>query len=172
MAKSRRRRREFWAEGKRIRRVYVHRLVVERVLGRELLSTETVHHINGNPGDNRLDNLIVFSSQSAHMFYHHYNWRLEVGVGHLFGRFDHLQIAGGAVVWGTDTGLRGAFGEDWRRVRQAMLDVANEVALEHRPRAVDRSYRNERPGTRWIRKWSQENAQVVLNSSIASHNLQ
>jgi len=168
MARSRRRRREFWAEGRRIRRVYVHRLAVERVLGRELLSTETVHHINGNPSDNRLDNLIVFSSQSAHMFYHHYNWRSEDGVGHLFKSFDHVRSAGGAVVWATDAGLRGAFGDDWRRVRQTMLGAANEVTGERRTRVVARRYRRNLLGATGMRERLDEKVQLAPGSSKAA----
>jgi len=47
-----------------------HRLVKEAHLGRTLLPSEVVHHINGVVDDNRIENLMLFSSNGKHMNYH------------------------------------------------------------------------------------------------------
>ena len=47
--------------------VRVHRLVVEEHLGRYLLPTEVVHHIDGNPANNDISNLEVFSTNGEHL---------------------------------------------------------------------------------------------------------
>ena len=43
-----------------------HRLVMEKHLGRYLTKKEVVHHINGNPSDNKLSNLILFPNNAKH----------------------------------------------------------------------------------------------------------
>jgi len=47
-----------WMNGKQ-RHVRKHRLVMENHLGRKLLPSEDVHHINGDKADNRVGNLRV-----------------------------------------------------------------------------------------------------------------
>lgn len=44
-----------------------HRLVVEKMLGRYLHRSEVVHHVDGNPLNNRPENLQVFRSNGEHL---------------------------------------------------------------------------------------------------------
>jgi uncharacterized protein (DUF1330 family) len=48
------------------RYVWQHRLIIEKYIDRYLLISEEVHHINGVRDDNRLNNLMAFTSKSVH----------------------------------------------------------------------------------------------------------
>ena len=50
--------------------VWEHRLVMAKHLGRPLLRTEVVHHIDENKSNNDITNLILFSSQAEHISHH------------------------------------------------------------------------------------------------------
>ncbi len=50
--------------------VMEHRLVMEEKIGRYLLPTEEVHHINHIRNDNRIENLHLFKSKQEHARFH------------------------------------------------------------------------------------------------------
>lgn len=45
------------------------RLVMAKKINRELTSKEIIHHINGNPSDDRPENLYLFSDHKSHANY-------------------------------------------------------------------------------------------------------
>ena len=47
-----------------------HRLIMEASLGRYLTKKEQIHHINGIKNDNRIENLMLFATNSEHCRFH------------------------------------------------------------------------------------------------------
>jgi len=47
-----------------------HRIVVENYIGRKLLKSERVHHINEIKTDNKIENLMLFENDSKHIKFH------------------------------------------------------------------------------------------------------
>lgn len=44
-----------------------HRLKMEKKIGRRLTKNEVVHHIDGNPANNKIGNLKLYGSHADHM---------------------------------------------------------------------------------------------------------
>jgi hypothetical protein len=62
-----------YIKGKRANQVKLHRYLMEVKLGRKLLPTEIIHHINGDKFDNRIENLQLVSRSEhnrIHKFLH------------------------------------------------------------------------------------------------------
>ena len=57
-------------KNKKKRYVLEHRLIMEKHIGRKLKKNEVIHHIDGNPSNNNVSNLKLFSSHSEHMKLH------------------------------------------------------------------------------------------------------
>lgn len=47
-----------------------HRFIMEKHLGRKLKSSEIVHHIDGDKQNNKINNLMLFPTKSAHTKFH------------------------------------------------------------------------------------------------------
>ena len=63
---------EFSMMARRDGYVMEHRLVVALLLKRPLTRSESVHHVNHNPLDNRPENLMLFPTNRAHKLYEHH----------------------------------------------------------------------------------------------------
>lgn len=50
--------------------VFLHRIVVAKSIGRDLTPEEVVHHIDGDPSNNTLSNLMLFPNNAEHRKYH------------------------------------------------------------------------------------------------------
>jgi hypothetical protein len=50
--------------------VFEHRLVMSELVGRTLLPSEVVHHVDEDPANNAPENLWVFPSHAAHSYWH------------------------------------------------------------------------------------------------------
>lgn len=57
--------------------VHAHRILAEEIIGRPLKKGEVVHHKDGNPRNNSIDNLEVVSSQAEHAKLHCVNGRFS-----------------------------------------------------------------------------------------------
>lgn len=51
-------------------RIFEHRIVMEKKIGRYLYPEEVVHHINKIVSDNRIENLMLFANDSEHHIWH------------------------------------------------------------------------------------------------------
>jgi len=61
--------REFLPMARKDGYVLEHRMQVAKAIGRMLTTTEVVHHINHNPLDNRLENLMLFACNADHKMF-------------------------------------------------------------------------------------------------------
>ena len=69
---------EYRAMGRRDGWILQHRLMVAQVIGRMLTTAESVHHVNHDPRDNRLANLMLFANNSDHKRYERHGSPLPI----------------------------------------------------------------------------------------------
>lgn len=56
--------------------LFVHVALAQDLLGRKLNASETVHHINHNKLDNRINNILIFDSLASHAKFHYSKYYL------------------------------------------------------------------------------------------------
>lgn len=78
----------------------LHRLVVESYLGERLSSWNVVHHINEDTHDNRIENLIAFVDDNAHIAWHrgHSMFRYAFKPGRKTGKYGYPKL--GIILYG------------------------------------------------------------------------
>ena len=85
--------------------VFEHTLVMEKALGRPILKSEAIHHIDGDTTNNSVGNLLLFKTHSMHHAYEarqrafkacgHYDWR-QCRYCHRWDSIDNLIIRKGS----------------------------------------------------------------------------
>lgn len=70
--------------------VFEHRLVVEKDIGRYLLPTEVVHHIDYSKTNNKVDNLQLLSSNAEHKDIHRV-YQIQCKRGHIYEEVGYYQ---------------------------------------------------------------------------------
>ena len=60
--------------------VFIHILLAEKLLDRQLNELEVVHHVNENKLDNRFDNIYIFDTKASHARFHYSKkpYKLEI----------------------------------------------------------------------------------------------
>jgi len=61
--------------------VPMHRLIIEKHIGRYLTKSEIIHHVDGARGNNKIENLLLLPNQKAHAKYHKWGKKGELNDG-------------------------------------------------------------------------------------------